>query len=74
MTRCPRPAPDGFHDFLLRCARSDCVEKPVAYVHGDSHYFRVDKPFLDAKGRRSRTSRASRRFGDAVVLARPGQR
>ncbi len=26
--------------------------KPVAYVHGDSHYFRVDKPFLDILGRR----------------------
>jgi hypothetical protein len=26
--------------------------KPVAYVHGDSHYFRIDKPFLDAQGRR----------------------
>ena len=26
--------------------------RPVAYVHGDSHYFRVDKPFQDAQGRR----------------------
>jgi hypothetical protein len=26
--------------------------RPVAYVHGDSHYFRIDRPFLDAQGRR----------------------
>jgi len=27
-------------------------KKPVAYVHGDSHYFRIDRPFQDAQGRR----------------------
>lgn len=46
-------APDGFRDFLLalREAVTD-FRRPVAYVHGDSHYFRVDKPLLDAQGRR----------------------
>ena len=24
----------------------------MALVHGDSHYFRIDKPLLDAEGRR----------------------
>lgn len=26
--------------------------KPVVLVHGDSHYFRVDKPLLDRNGLR----------------------
>jgi hypothetical protein len=45
--------PDGFQDFLL-ALREEVVafRKPVAYLHGDSHYFRIDKPFLDAAGRR----------------------
>jgi len=24
--------------------------KPVTYVHGDSHYFRIDKPLMDPSG------------------------
>ena len=45
--------PDGFKEFLT-ALRDEVVafRKPVAYVHGDSHYFRVDKPLLDATGRR----------------------
>jgi hypothetical protein len=37
--------PDGFHDFLS-ALRERVIEfrRPVAYVHGDSHYFRIDKP------------------------------
>src|SRR5262249_32824760 len=27
-------------------------KRPVAYVHGDSHYLRIDRPLLDAQGRR----------------------
>jgi len=43
--------PDGFHDFLS-ALRDEVIafRRPVAYVHGDSHYFRVDKPFLTADG------------------------
>src|SRR5262249_28914518 len=35
--------PDGFQSFLV-ALRSQIIafRKPVAYVHGDSHYFRVD--------------------------------
>jgi hypothetical protein len=27
-------------------------KRPVVYVHGDSHYFRIDRPLLDAEGGR----------------------
>jgi hypothetical protein len=45
--------PDGFKDFLV-ALRDEVVgfRRPVAYIHGDSHYFRIDRPFLDAQGRR----------------------
>ena len=38
--------------------------KPVAYVHGDSHYHRIDKPFLDAQGRRLENFTRVETFGD----------
>jgi hypothetical protein len=45
--------PDGYKDYLV-ALRDEVIafRKPVSYVHGDSHYFRVDKPLLDALGRR----------------------
>jgi hypothetical protein len=57
--------PDGFQDFLL-ALRTEVISfaKPVAYVHGDSHYFRVDKPFLDAQGRRLENFTRVETFGD----------
>jgi hypothetical protein len=57
--------PDGFHDFLvaLRSAVVD-FERPVVYVHGDSHYFRLDKPLLDEKGRRLENFTRLETFGD----------
>jgi hypothetical protein len=56
---------DGFHDFLtaLRTLTVD-FRKPVVYVHGDSHYFRVDKPLLDAGGRRVENFTRVETFGD----------
>jgi hypothetical protein len=41
--------PDGFQSWL-QAVRKETIEfgKPVVYVHGDSHYFRVDKPLADA--------------------------
>jgi hypothetical protein len=44
---------DGFINFL-RALREETIAygKPVALVHGDSHYFRIDKPLLDAAGNR----------------------
>jgi len=47
---------DGFASFL-RALREETIafRKPVVLVHGDSHYFRVDKPLLDSQGRRLET-------------------
>lgn len=58
-------AADGFHDFLV-ALRDQVIafRKPVAYVHGDSHYFRVDKPFLDSTGRRLENFTRVETFGD----------
>ena len=57
--------PDGFKDYLL-ALRDEVIafRRPVAYVHGDSHYFRVDKPFLDAQGRRLENFTRVETFGD----------
>ena len=42
---------DGFKDFLVAMrAKVIAFRKPVTYVHGDSHYFRIDKPLMDASG------------------------
>jgi hypothetical protein len=59
------PATDGFQAFLL-ALRTEVVgfQKPVAYVHGDSHYFRVDKPFLDATGKRLENFTRVETFGN----------
>ncbi len=57
--------PDGFKDFLL-ALRDQVVafRKPVSYVHGDSHYYRVDKPFLDVQGRRIENFTRVETFGN----------
>jgi len=57
--------PDGFQAFLV-ALRTQVVafRRPVAYVHGDSHYARVDKPFLDAQGRRLENFTRIETFGD----------
>jgi len=57
--------PDGFKDFLT-ALRDQVIafRKPVAMVHGDSHYFRIDKPFLDSQGRRLENFTRVETFGD----------
>jgi hypothetical protein len=57
--------PDGFRDFLL-ALRAEVVRfrRPVVYVHGDSHYFRIDSPFLDAQGRRFENFTRLETFGN----------
>jgi len=59
------PQPDGFHEFLV-AVREEVVafRRPVVYVHGDSHYFRIDKPLLDAQGRRLENFTRLETFGD----------
>jgi hypothetical protein len=57
--------PDGFQEFLLALREQVAAfKKPVAYVHGDSHYFRVDKPMQDAKGQRLENFTRVETFGD----------
>jgi hypothetical protein len=56
---------DGYHDFLVALREQVIAfKKPVSYVHGDSHYFRVDKPFLDVQGRRLENFTRVETFGD----------
>ena len=56
---------DGFHDFLVALrAQVIAFGKPVAYVHGDSHYLRVDKPLLDSTGKRVTNFTRVETFGD----------
>ena len=57
--------PDGYKDFLL-ALRNEVItfRKPVAYVHGDSHYYRIDRPFLDASGKRLENFTRVETFGD----------
>jgi hypothetical protein len=49
----PREQRTGFNDFLdalqIEVAQ---FAKPVVLVHGDSHYFRIDKPLLDSRNQR----------------------
>jgi hypothetical protein len=56
---------DGYHD-LLTTLRSLTIDfgKPVVYVHGDSHYFRIDKPLQDSQGRRLENFTRVETFGD----------
>ncbi len=57
--------PDGFQAFLS-ALREQVIgfKKPVAYVHGDSHYFRIDKPLLTATGARVENFTRVETFGD----------
>lgn len=42
---------DGFQEFLVALRKQVITfSKPVTYVHGDSHYFRIDKPMMDPSG------------------------
>jgi hypothetical protein len=51
---------------LLAALRDETIafRRPVAAVHGDSHYFRIDKPLLDAKGQRLENFTRVETFGD----------
>jgi hypothetical protein len=62
------PVPDGFKEFLL-ALRQEVIafQKPVAYVHGDSHYYRIDRPFLDAQGRRLENFTRVETFGNSAA-------
>ena len=57
--------PDGYQGYLL-ALREEVIafRKPVAYVHGDSHTFRVDRPLLDSQGRRLENFTRVETFGN----------
>ena len=57
--------PDGYFDFLV-ALREEVIafQRPVAFVHGDSHYFRVDRPFLNVNGVRLENFTRVETFGD----------
>lgn len=61
-------APDGYKDYLL-ALRDQVIafRKPVAYVHGDSHYYRVDKPLLNAAGQRLENFTRVETFGNSAA-------
>ena len=57
--------PDGYQEYLT-ALRNEVItfRKPVAYVHGDSHYPRIDRPLLDSQGRRLENFTRVETFGD----------
>ena len=57
--------PDGFVEFLLAFRDEIAAfRRPVVYVHGDSHYFRIDKPLLSGGGARLENFTRLETFGD----------
>jgi hypothetical protein len=64
--------PDGFHAILAKLRNATIAfEKPVVLVHGDSHYFMVDKPLLDSSGRRVENFTRVETFGDHAFAGHP---
>ena len=63
--------PSGFTEFKDALRRETIAfERPVVLVHGDSHYFRIDKPLYTEEGNEeSRVLNFTRveTFGDADV-------
>ena len=46
--------PLGFEDYLRTLAEEmETYGKPVAYLHGDTHLFRIDKPLYSRKTNRA---------------------
>ncbi len=57
--------PDGYQELLTELRdQTVAFRRPVALVHGDSHYFRIDRPLLDAQGRRLENFTRVETFGD----------
>lgn len=49
----PDPQRSGYSDFLSALERETVAfEMPVVLVHGDTHYFRIDKPMFSSASRR----------------------
>jgi hypothetical protein len=57
--------PDGHHDVLSKLRDlTIAFKKPVVLVHGDSHYFMVDKPLRDSSGKTIENFTRVETFGD----------
>ncbi len=57
--------PDGFKAILTELrAKTIEFKKPVVLVHGDSHYFMIDKPLLDSSGQMLENFTRVETFGD----------
>ena len=70
------PAPpafvDGWKSILTELHdKTIAFKKPVVLVHGDSHYFMVDKPLLDADGKRVENFTRVETFGDHAFSTHP---
>jgi hypothetical protein len=63
---------DGIHDVLSKLRELTIgFKKPVVLVHGDSHYFLVDKPLLDSSGRLVENFTRVETFGDNTFTSPP---
>ena len=53
-TKLPNPVPASAYDDYVRVLAEEVESygKPVAFFHGDTHLFRIDKPLFSAKTRR----------------------
>ncbi len=74
MTLAQSSGADGYKTFLV-ALRNEVLAfgKPVAFVHGDSHYFRVDKPLQDVLGRRIPNFTRVESFGDNATDTAPAK-
>jgi hypothetical protein len=63
------PARAGFNDFLqVLEAETIAFKKPVVLVHGDTHYFRIDKPLIGSRsGRRVENFTRVETFGNPDI-------
>ena len=49
----PPPTPAAFDDYIAALADElESYDKPVAFLHGDTHLFRIDKPLYSKKTNR----------------------
>jgi hypothetical protein len=47
------PQPTGYDDYIQALAEElESYDKPVAFLHGDTHLFRIDKPLYSKKTKR----------------------
>lgn len=66
------PGRRGFNDLVAALEEETrAFAKPVVLVHGDSHYFRIDKPLLQGQGPRSGSTPSLRNFTRVETFGPP---